>query len=127
MPIAMVPAALLARVQPAGSVTVMTVPAVDPVAPAAQPANAPPKVTAGEAGMPVHPAAKVTTTWSPAASEPVAVAVKPAVHFEIDPAFVRVPAKEMAVGVVGAEMTTLDAGLESATSELVWTRKVVAV
>jgi hypothetical protein len=117
--IATVPEALLASVQPEGRVIVTTLPEVEPVAPAPQPEKLPPKVTAGEAGMPLQVPGNVTVTASPALSEPLAVAVKPAVHVATALAFVRVPAKLIAVGVVAAEITTFDAGLESAKSELV--------
>jgi len=125
--IPIVPAALLARVQPAGSVTVTMLLDVDPVAPAAQPAKLPPKVTAGAAGRPLaQPASKVTATVSPAASEPVPVAVKCAVHVDCAPAFARLPVKVTSVGVVAAEMTTLDAGFWGAMSAVVCTDNVVA-
>jgi hypothetical protein len=124
--IATVPDALFASVQPEGSVIVTTLLDVEPVAPAPQPAKLPPNVTAGEAGMPeAKPLSKVTVTVSPAASAPVADAVKPAVHVERAPAFVRLPAKVTAVVGVAAKMTTLDAGLESAKSALVCTLNVV--
>jgi hypothetical protein len=98
--IAIVPAALFASVQPAGSVTVTTEPAVEPVAPDAHPAKLPPNVTAGDAGMPVHVAGKVIVTVAPAASAPVDVAVKPTVHVERAFAFVRDPANVTDVGPI---------------------------
>jgi hypothetical protein len=117
--IATVPDALFASVQPDGRVIVTTPLEVEPVAPAPQPEKLPPNVTDGDAGMPVQVPGNVTVTVSPVLKEPVAVAVKPAVQVATAPAFVRLPAKLIAVGVVAAEITTFDAGLESAKSELV--------
>jgi hypothetical protein len=126
---ATVAAPLFDRLQPLGSVTVTTLLEVEPVAPAPQPLiPAPPKVTAGEAGSPeAQPLSNVTVIVSPAPSKPVADAVKPAVHVDRAPAFVRVPLKVTAVGVVAALITTLDAGLLSAMSAVVCTLKFAAV
>jgi hypothetical protein len=106
-------------------VIVTTLLDVAPVAPAPQPEKLPPKVTAGDAGMPdANPLSKVTVTVSPAPSEPVEDAVKPAVHVARAPAFVRLPANVTAVGGEAAEMTTFDAGLESDVSFVVCTLNV---
>jgi hypothetical protein len=98
--IAIVPAALLASVQPAGSVTVTTPLAAEPVV-ALQPLKLPPNVTDGDAGIPVHVAdGKVIVTVFPADREPVEVDVKPTVHVESAAAFVREPLNVIDVGPV---------------------------
>jgi hypothetical protein len=98
--IAIVPAALFARVQPPGSVTVTTPLAAEAVV-ALQPLKLPPKVTDGEAGIPVHVAdGKVMVTVFPAVSAPVEVAVKPTVHVDDAEAVAREPAKVTEPGPV---------------------------
>jgi hypothetical protein len=98
--IAIVPAALLAREQPAGSVTVTTPEAVEPVV-APQPLKLPPNVTEGDAGIPVQVAdGNVIVTVLPADSEPDAVVVKPTVQVEDADAVVREPENVTAVGPV---------------------------
>jgi hypothetical protein len=126
--IATVPAVLIARVHPVGRVTVTTLLAVEPVAPAPQPEKPPPNVTDGDAGRPeAQPESKVTLTLSPAARAPVAVDVKPAVQVARAPAFVRLPANVIAVGGVGSAIAMFDGGLLSATSFVVCTLNREAV
>src|SRR4051794_21411706 len=97
--IATVPAALFASEQPAGKVIVTKPLAVDAVV-ALQPAKLPPKVTVGEAGIPVHVAGNVTVMVLPAESAPPVEAAKPTVHVAVARALVRDPAKVMEVGLV---------------------------
>jgi hypothetical protein len=101
---ARVPVAAAARVQPAGSVTVMVWPDFAPVAPAPQPENAPPKVTAGVLGTP-KPASKVAETVAPAPSAPTALGLKLAVQGEVANAVWLVLLKTTVLGEL-AEITT---------------------
>src|SRR5438270_402230 len=106
-------------------VTVTVVPEVEAVA--EQVVNPLVSATAGDAGTPVNAGSKCTRSLEPAASAPVALELRPTVHFVVAPALCRAPVKVTGAGEVAALMTTSEDGEAAAESDVVATVKPVAV